>query len=105
MINIGYAILGVILLFIPGVLLSFLLYPGEERFDFWKRIGISIGLSVFIDMLIITILAQPAISALRFTPTVGSILIFSAACGVLLFLREESLQTFLAFFGISSSEN
>ncbi len=104
MINIGYAILGAILLFIPGFLLSLLLYPGEDRFDFWKRIGTSIALSVFVDMIIITILAQPQLRSLKFTPVVGSILAFSAACGVLIFLREKSRQTLLAFFRISKSE-
>ncbi len=105
MINIPYVIIGAVLLFLPGFLLSFLIYPSEERLDFWKRIGTSIALSVFIDMLIITVLAQPKISALEFVPTIGSILIFSAVCGVLIYLRGESLETLKAFFGQSQSEN
>ncbi len=96
--RIGYLIMGILVLFVPGFLLSFLLFSGEKNLGFWKRMITSIGLSAFIDMLIITILAQPLLSAMRFIPVVGSIGIFCVACGVLLFLKKDSLETFLNFW-------
>lgn len=105
MINIGYIILGIIVLFVPGFLLSFLIYPGEERFDLWERIASSIALSILVILLILTILAQPQLRALRFTPVIGSILAFCAVCGVIIYLRKESLQTLLTFFRTLTSEN
>ena len=104
MINIGYIILGAILLFFPGFLLSCLLYPGEGRLDFWTRFASSIGLSTLVDMLIILMLSHPEIQALRFWPVIGSILGFSAIFGVLIPFFGESLEAFLAFFGQAGSE-
>jgi|GEM_PF-2642099 len=105
MINIGYIILGAILLFFPGFFLSCLLYPGKGRFDFWNRFAASVGLSVLIDMSIILMLSHPELRALRFWPVVGSILGFSAIFGVLIPFVGESMQAFLAFFGRTVSDN
>lgn len=96
--KIAYLLLGVVILFVPGFLLSFLVFPKKGSLDFWKRIATSIGLSALLDMLIITILAQPKLKALEFTPVVGSILIFCVACGAVIFLRNETRQPFLNFF-------
>lgn len=104
MINIGYVLLGIVVLFVPGFLLSFLLYAGSGKLDFWERLATSVGLSALIDMLIVTILAQPSISALRVFPVLGSILVFCGVCAVLLFFREESLRTFISFWGRSESD-
>lgn len=103
LIRVGYLILGIILIFTPGFLLSFLLFSGERSLDVWERIATSVGLGAFVDMLIITGLAQPSLGALKLLPFVASVLVFCAACAVLLFLREESLQTFTDFWGFSES--
>jgi len=87
-----------VVLFVPGFILSFLLFPGKERLDFWERIAASVGLSALTNMLIITILAHPTIKALRFTPVIGTILLFCAACGAILAFRKESSQSFQSFF-------
>ncbi|KXB06420.1 hypothetical protein AKJ53_00335 [candidate division MSBL1 archaeon SCGC-AAA382F02] len=91
-------IIGALVLFFPGFLLSFLVFPDPKRFDFWERIGTSLGLSALIDMLIITILAQPSLRALTFTGFLGSILAFCGACAVFLILRKQSRQTFMNFW-------
>lgn len=98
-----YIILGIIILFVPGFLLSFLLFPGPEDLDVWERIATSVGVSALVDMVIITILAQPALSALKLVPVVGSIFAFCGVCAVVLFLRKKSLRTFRNFWSRSNS--
>lgn len=101
MIGIVYLIVGALVLFFSGFLLGFLLYGGSQSLDFWERLTVSVGLSALVDMLIVTILAQPPLSALRFLPFIGGVSVFCGVCGVLLFWREESLQTFLDFWSRS----
>lgn len=105
MIGIVYIILGILVLFFPGFLLSFLLFSGKGRLDFWERIAVSVGLSAFVDMLILTILAQPMFKALRLAPMIGSVAVFCAGCSILIFLRKKSLQTLLTFLKISGSSS
>lgn len=95
--EIAYLIIGIIILFVPGFLLSFILFSGSESLDFWERIATSVGLSAFVDMFIITILALKSFRALRLFPFVGSVLGFCAVCGGVIFFRKESLQTFANF--------
>ncbi len=104
MINIGYLLLGIVLLFLPGFLLGCLIYPGKDRFDFWTRLASSIGLSALVNMTIVMILSHPQIQALRFWPVVGTILGFSAVCGVLIPFADGSLEAFLRFFGRLESD-
>lgn len=103
MLEILYLILGIIILFVPGFLLSFLLFPGPKDLDVLERIAASVGLSALIDMVVITILAQPSLSALQFVPVVGSIFAFCGVCAVFLFLRKKSLRTFRNFWSRSNS--
>lgn len=103
MTQVGYLVLGIILIFTPGFLLSFLLFSGDRGLDIWERIATSVGMGAFVDMLIVTILAQPTFSALKLLPFVASVLISCAGCAVLIFLREDSLRTFTDFWGISES--
>lgn len=98
MIEIAYLLPGIFIIFVPGFLLSFLLYQGPGRLDFWERFIMSIGLSALVDMLIVTILAQPSIKALRLLPVVSVVLLFSGACGLLLTLKKDSLRAFVDFW-------
>ncbi|KXB07176.1 hypothetical protein AKJ54_00590 [candidate division MSBL1 archaeon SCGC-AAA382K21] len=98
MIGIGYILIGIFSLFVPGFILSFLLFSEPESLDFWERIATSVGLSALIVMLIITILAQPTFSALRFFPLIGSILVFCIASAIILFFRKDSFRTFVDFW-------
>lgn len=88
MIEILYVILGILVFFIPGYLLSLILYPGREDLDFWERIGTSVGLGALIVVLILTILAQPGIRALEFFPFLASIILFCAVCGFFITYRR-----------------
>ncbi len=46
--EIAYVILGAILLMVPGFLLSVVIYPKRGSLDFWKRMGLSLGLGVML---------------------------------------------------------
>ncbi|KXA94089.1 hypothetical protein AKJ65_05445 [candidate division MSBL1 archaeon SCGC-AAA259E19] len=102
--SLGYLVLGILVLFVPGFLLSFLLYADKDGLDFWERIGASIGLSALIDALIIAILAHPPLLALRFLPFLGSVVIFCGFCGAVLALRKKSLRAFKSFWIRTESE-
>lgn len=91
-------IVGAVVLLFPGLLLSFLLYPEPESLDFLERIASSLGLSALIDMIIVVILAQSALRALQIVPVLGTIFAFCGICGILIFLNEESRETFLDFW-------
>ncbi len=101
MIRIIYILLGIVVLFLPGFLVSLLLYPDPEKLDFWERIAGSIGLSGLIDIVFVIILAHPWFHAIRFAPYV--VLAFCGLCGVLVYLRENSRETFLDFWNLSES--
>lgn len=89
LVKILYAIFGFLLFFIPGYLLSRILYPKPEDLDFWERIGVSIGLGALIIALIVVILAQPALRALRLAPFLGGVTLFCVFCvGILIFKRK-----------------
>lgn len=96
MIRIIYLLLGIVILFLPGFLVSFLLYSDTEKLDFWKRIAGSIGLSWLIDMVIVAILAYLSLLDIQFAPHV--ILAFCGVCGVLVFLKGNSRESFIGFW-------
>jgi uncharacterized membrane protein len=98
MIGIGYLVLGIFVLFFPGFLLSFLLYSDPKSLDAWQRIATSVGLSALADTIVIVILSQPTFSALRLVPFVASVILLCAVFGVILYIREESRQSFFNFF-------
>lgn len=104
-IRIGYVLLGILVLFLPGFLLSFILFPKSGKLDVFERIGVSVGMSALIDMIIILILAQPALKLLKTVPVLGSIFGFCAVCVVIMFFKKESFRTFLEFFQRNSSTN
>lgn len=92
MIEILYLILGILIFFVPGYLLSLLLYPNGKDLDFWERIGASFGLGALVITLIIAILAQPWLRALRLVPFLGAVILFCMACGAFLIYREGGLD-------------
>lgn len=97
-------LIGAFALLAPGSLLSFLLFQGEKSLDFWERMATSAGLSGLIDMLIVLILAQRELGALRLLPFMGSILLFCGACGALILWRKQSRAAFLDFWSRSGAQ-
>lgn len=71
--------LGLFVLMVPGFLFSLVLYPRRGGLDFWKRMGVSLGLGVLLLIYVGFILAQPGIRMLEAIPFIGAVL---AACVV-----------------------
>ena len=68
-----YIPLGIVLLFVPGFLLSLILYPKREQLDFWQRVAVSFGLSVLVLIYVGLVLAQPGLRMLRSGPFFGAV--------------------------------
>ncbi len=84
---IGYIILGLILVMVPGFLFSLVLYPKIERLDFWARMGVSLGLGVMLAAFVGYSIAMPGIKALYLGPFVIVTLVLSIILGILAYLR------------------
>ena len=66
-----YIPLGLVLLIVPGFLLSLVLYPKREQLDFWQRVAVSVGLSVLVLIYVGFVLARPQL--LRPGPFFGAV--------------------------------
>jgi hypothetical protein len=97
MVNVLYIILGCIVLFVPGFLLSLLFYPRRNDLDFWERVGVSVGLSVLIAVLIAVAVAQPDFKMLKAVPFFGSLLALSAVFAIIAYWRG-SLKWVIGLF-------
>jgi len=84
---VGYVILGLILILAPGLLLSTLLYPKRDSFDFWKRIGVSLGLGAILAAVVGYVIAMPGVGTLSLGSFVIATLILSAIIAILSYLR------------------
>lgn len=77
----AYVLLGLFLLMAPGFLFMLVLYPRRESLDFWKRMGVSLGLGVLVLIYLGFVLAQPGLKILTLTPFVlavfGACLLFA----------------------------
>lgn len=98
LVKILYVIFGFLLFFIPGYLLSHILYPNPKDLDFWERIGASIGLGALVITLIVVILAQPAFRALQLVPFLSAILLFCIACGLILIYKARGITGLIKLF-------
>lgn len=99
-------LIGIFALLFPGLMLSFLLFYGEDGLGFWERIATGLGLSALIDMLIILILAQRwSLLGLNFGPFMGGVLLFVLACGGMIFAKGESKKAFFDFWSRSEVQN
>ena len=94
MIGIVYLVLGIFAFFVPGFLLSFLVF--SEGLDRLERIATSVGLSVLLIMVTLTGLAH--FDSLYLVPFMGAILVFCAVCAVLLFAKKSSWRSFVNFW-------
>lgn len=87
MVNVLYIVLGCIVLFVPGFLLSLLFYPRRKDLDFWERVGVSVGLSVLIAVLVVVAVAQPDFKMLKAVPFFGSLLALSVVFAIIAYWR------------------
>jgi uncharacterized membrane protein len=84
---IGYVLLGIFLLIIPGFLFSLVLYPKLENLDFWSRAGVSLGLGVILLIYVGFFIANPELRMLQPAPFIGVTLGLCVALAILAYLR------------------
>ncbi len=77
LVEIGYVLLGLFILFVPGFLLTLVFYPKVGQLDFWERIGVSAGLGVLVLIYVGVVLAKPEWKMLTLTPFVAVVVAFS----------------------------
>ena len=86
--ELGYLILGLILLFVPGFLLTLVLYPKLDQLDFWERIAVSVGIGVLVLIYIGVLLAKQEWKLLQLAPYLGTVVVICCVFGVLAYLRK-----------------
>ncbi|MEM3420733.1 MAG: hypothetical protein QW835_04825 [Candidatus Hadarchaeum sp.] len=84
---VGYVILGVFLVLLPGFLFSIVLYPKREHLDFWSRVGTSLGLGAMMGALLGYVISIPGLSTLSLESFTLATLIVSIILAIAAFLR------------------
>ncbi len=84
---IGYVLLGIFLLIVPGFLFSLVLYPKLENLDFWSRVGVSLGLGVMLLIYVGFFIAKPELGMLQLAPFVGVTVGLCVVLAILAYLR------------------
>ncbi len=85
--KLGYIILGLFMLFVPGFLLTLIFFPKPGRLDFWERAAVSLGLGVMVLFYIGVVLARPEWKLLSLAPFTGAVLVVCGFCAVVAYLR------------------
>lgn len=84
---VGYIILGMILVMVPGFLFSTVLYPKNENLDFWTRMGVSLGLGSMLAAFVGFSIAMPGIRSLSLEMFTIATLVVCIVLGILTYLR------------------
>ncbi|MFH1821689.1 MAG: hypothetical protein ABH852_04530 [Methanobacteriota archaeon] len=84
---VGYAIMGLILLIVPGFLFSTVLYPKVGSLDFWARIGVSLGLGTMLAVIVGYTISMPGVSTLSMGPFVIAALVVCIVLAILTYFR------------------
>lgn len=84
---IGYVVLGLFLLIVPGFLFSLVLYPKLASLDFWARIGMSLALGVMLAIYVGYLLARPELAMLQGGPFLGLTVGVCAVLAVIAYFR------------------
>jgi uncharacterized membrane protein len=95
--TIGYILLGLFMLFMPGFLLTLVFFPKPESLDFWERAAVSLGLGVLVLFYIGVVLARPDWKSLRLEPFTGMVLVVCGFFAVAAYLRKG--HAVVAIFG------
>lgn len=80
-----YVLVGIVLLFLPGFLLTFVVYPKPRQLELWQRVVGGFGLSVLISIYLGFALAR--INRLSTGPFLGSFTLICIALGVAAYFR------------------
>jgi len=86
--ELGYLILGLILLFVPGFLLTLVFYPRLDQLDFWGRLAASAGIGVLVLIYVGVLLARQEWRMLQLAPYLGAVVVICCVFGVLAYLRK-----------------
>ncbi|MGC8817008.1 MAG: hypothetical protein ACP5PX_04280 [Candidatus Hadarchaeum sp.] len=86
----GYVILGLVLVMVPGFLLSVVLYPKRGDLDFWSRLGASLGLGAIIAAFVGYVVSFPGLSVLSLGSFTMATLMACIFLAILAFLRGGS---------------
>ncbi len=84
---VGYIIMGLILLMVPGFLFSTVLYPKRENLDFWARMGVSLGLGTMVAVIVGYAISLPGVSTLSLGPFVVGTVGVCIVLGILTYVR------------------
>ena len=85
--TLGYILLGLFMLLVPGFLLTLVFFPKPGSLDFWGRVAVSLGLGVMVLFYIGVVLARPEWKMLRLAPFTEVVLIICGFCAVAAYLR------------------
>jgi uncharacterized membrane protein len=85
--TLGYILLGLFMLFVPGFLLTLVFYPKPGSLDFWERAAVSLGLGVLTSIYIGVVLARPEWKLLSLAPFTGAVLVVCGFFAVVAYLR------------------
>jgi uncharacterized membrane protein len=84
---IGYVLLGLFLLLVPGFFFSLVLYPKSGDMDFWTRVGVSLGLGTLLLIYVGFFIAKPEMRMLQLAPFVGMTVGACAVLAILAYIR------------------
>ena len=71
--ELGYIILGLLLLFVPGFLFTLVIYPRLDQLDFWERLAVSGGIGVLVLIYVGVLLARQEWRLLQAAPYIGTV--------------------------------
>jgi len=86
--TLGYILLGLFMLFVPGFLLTLVFFPKPGSLDFWERVAVSLGLGVMVLIYIGVVLARPEWKMLRLVPFMEAVLVLCGFFAVAAYLRK-----------------
>jgi len=86
--TLGYILLGLFMLFVPGFLLTLVFFPKPGSLDFWERVAVSLGLGVMVLIYIGVVLARPEWRMLRLVPFTEVVLVLCGFFAVAAYLRK-----------------
>jgi len=85
--TLGYILLGLFMLFMPGFLLTLVFFPKPGNLDFWERVAVSLGLGVIVLFYIGIVLARSEWKLLSLVPSIEVVLVVCGFCAVVAYLR------------------
>lgn len=85
-VELGYVLAGLLVIMIPGFLFSVVLFPGIGDMDFWKRMGVSLGLGTLLVIYQAAALAR--LKSMTAGPFMVSVVAVTVGMGIAAYLRR-----------------